>query len=322
MEKQLGSNMNAELEDQISEVLSKYDLGEVIRVESLTQGYANENLLVVTERQKVLYRICKQQPLPLIEYEVRLMFALGEAKVKTAFPIADKQRVYIHSHGENHVMLYDFVCGEEPELTTEVAHQMGIEVGKLSMIPLTSQLEKKNAVHIDHCHQLITEFADCQNPLPEVFDYFERQTHYLTSELDSTLPRGVVHGDLFPNNTIFKNQKLQAIIDFEEACSDQLLFDVGMTINGFCFVDNQLQPELLDAFLIGYNTMRKLSEAEWQALPIYMQWGSHGMLSWHLRNNLINIHNPEQYNRVLELMKRTQWMRSNEKELLKSVVRN
>lgn len=320
MEKQLDTAAKTIQAERIRDVLSKYDLGNFVRVESLTQGYANENLLVVTERQKVLYRICKQQPLPFIEYEVRLMFALEEAKVKTAFPIADKQRVYIHSHGENYVMLYDFVCGEEPELTTEVAHQMGIEVGKISMIPLNPSLEKKNAVHIDHCHQLIAEFSECQNPLPEVFDYFERQTHYLASHLDSSLPRGIVHGDLFPNNTIFKDQVLQAIIDFEEACSDQLLFDVGMTINGFCFVDNLLQPDLLKAFLSGYNTVRKLSDTEWQALPVYMQWGSHGMLSWHLRNNLIQVPNPEQYQRVLELMRRTEWMRSNENQLLKSVV--
>lgn len=322
MMKQQAELTNSEQEIEIKQVISNYKLGEVLKIESLTQGYANENLQVITDQKSVLYRVCKQQPLHLIEYEVRLMQALKQAELKTAFPIADKQGNYIQKLGKNFVMLYDFALGEEPRLTAQVAHQMGIEIGKLSQVPLHLSLEKKNAVHIDNCHQLITEFVQCKNPMLDVFGYFKEQTDYLTNKLDDTLPRGLVHGDVFPNNTLFEGDELRAIVDFEEACSDQLMFDVGMTINGFCFVDNHLQSVLLEAFLEGYNSRRNMTDAEWQVLPIYMQWGSHGMLSWHLRNELINVPNQVQYNRVLELMKRTQWMRSNEKQILKSVNKN
>ncbi|SMD37093.1 homoserine kinase [Reichenbachiella faecimaris] len=301
------------------QLLEKYNLGETKSVESLTQGYANENLKVITGQGAVLYRICKQQPLHLLEYEVGLMEVMKKANIKTAFPIADKQGVYIQKSDEDFVMLYEFKTGKEPELNAGVAHQMGMEVGKLSQIQWSESLEKKNAVHIDNCHQLVAAFVQSKNQMLEVFGYFCEQTEYLTKKLDSSLPKGIVHGDIFPNNTIFEGENLTAIIDFEEACSDQLMFDVGMTINGFCFRKNFLIPELLQAFLAGYNTQRKMTEAEWLALPIYMQWGSHGMLSWHLRNELINVPNQTQYERVLELMQRTQWMRSNEKEIMDMV---
>ncbi|WP_422361946.1 homoserine kinase [Reichenbachiella sp.] len=301
------------------QLISKYNLGKVIGVESLTQGYANENLKVITEQGSVLYRVCKQQPLHLLEYEVRLMRALKEAGIKTAFPIAAADGKCIQKSEEHFVMLYEFKEGEEPELTEKVAFQIGTEVGKLSQISLTKGLQKKNAVHIDNCHVLIRDFIQCKNSMPEVFGYFKEQTDYLTSQLDSTLPIGLVHGDIFPNNTIYDGEDLIAIIDFEEACSDQLMFDVGMTINGFCFVNNELQPALLRSFLEAYNSQREMTDGEWKALPVYMQWGSHGMLSWHLRNELINVPNQTQYERVLELMHRTQWMRSNEKEILKMV---
>lgn len=301
------------------QIIAKYGLGNVLGVEPLTQGYANENLKVIAERGSALYRICKQQPLHLLEYEVRLMDALKNAGIKTAFPIADTDGQYIQKSEDNFVMLYEFKEGKEPELTKQTASQVGTEVGKLSLISLTEGLQKKNAVHIDNCHQLITDFTKSKNQLPEVFGYFKEQTDYLTKKLDTTLPIGIVHGDIFPNNTIYNGEELLAIIDFEEACSDQLMFDVGMTINGFCFVNNELKPELLQTFLKAYNAQREMTEAEWMALPTYMQWGSHGMLSWHLRNELINVPNQTQYERVLELMHRTQWMRSNESEILKMV---
>lgn len=311
--------MKETLQQTIAEVLQGYDLGQVLGIESLTQGYANENLKVITEQGPILYRICKQQPLHLLEYEVRLMEALKMAGIKTAFPIEDKSGVSMQKSGEHFVMLYEFKVGTEPDLSETVAYQMGVEVGKLSLIPLTAGLEKKNAVHLDNCQQLISEFGESQNPMPEVFGYFKEQTNYLVENLDASLPRGIVHGDIFPNNTIYSGEDLVAIIDFEEACSDQLMFDIGMTINGFCFVDNELKSDLLRAFLKGYNSQRQMAEAEWSSLPLYMQWGSHGMLSWHLRNELIHIPNQVQYERVLELMHRTQWMRANENEIMKLV---
>ena len=303
----------------INQVLEKYDFGEVIQIESMTQGYANENIKVVTNQGPILYRICRQQPLHLMQYEVRLMKALENASIKTAFPLADNRGNFIHKVDEEYVMLYEFKVGEEPALTEKSAFQMGIEIGKLSRIVLSNELEKKNAVHIDNCHALINEFESSKNPMPEVFDYFKDQTNYLNNKLNTSLPKGIVHGDAFPNNTLFNHDELIAIIDFEEACSDQLMFDVGMTINGFCFVDNRLKEELLRSFLKGYNSQRQLTDEEWAALPIYMQWGSHGMLSWHLRNELIHVPNVVQYNRVIELMHRTQWMRENESEIMKLI---
>lgn len=301
------------------QLLERYGIEKVIGVESLTQGYANENLKVNSERGAILYRICKQQPLHLLEYEVRLMDELKKTGIKTAFPIADKSGAYIQKSDKHFVMLYEFKEGTEPDLCETVVGQMGEEVGKLSLISLTKGLEKKNAVHLDNCQQMMSEFSKSQNPMPEVFGYFKEQTNYLSENLDTSLPRGIVHGDIFPNNTIYKDETLEAIIDFEEACSDQLMFDVGMTINGFCFVNNELKVDLLRAFLKGYNSQRQMTETEWNALPIYMQWGSHGMLSWHLKNELIHVANQVQYERVLELKHRTQWMRSNEKEILKMV---
>lgn len=307
------------IKESINRVVGKYSLGEVQAIESLTQGYANENLKVITNQGQVLYRICKQQPLHLLEYEVRLMQALKSVDIKTAFPIADKEGNYIQESGEYHIMLYQFKNGQEPVLNEKIAFQMGVELGKLSKIALSESLEKKNAVHIDNCLQLIAEFSESKNPKPEVFEYFEEQSNYLKERLDTSLPKGIVHGDIFPNNTIFNEEELVAIIDFEEACSDQLMFDVGMTINGFCFVDSELKSDLLLAFLRGYNSQREMTEEEWKALPIYMQWGSHGMLSWHLRNELIHVPNQVQHDRVLELMRRTQWMRTHETEIMNVV---
>ncbi|MCA9540136.1 MAG: phosphotransferase, partial [Myxococcales bacterium] len=52
----------------------------------------------------------------------------------------------------------------------------------------------------------------------------------------ATLPIGLVHGDLFPDNVIRGPDGAMTLIDFEEACVDEQVADLGMTIAGLDLV--------------------------------------------------------------------------------------
>ena len=122
------------------------------------------------------------------------------------------------------------------------------------------------------------------------------------------LPRGLVHADLFPENTIFQGGKLAAVIDFEECCIDSFLFDIGTAINGFCFVENQLEGELLACFLREYDSIRGLEENEKRLLPAAIRWGAHGQICWHL--DLLSARNyPRSLARTGELLTRLEALR-------------
>lgn len=305
----------AALIEQIKQVLTLYDLGKFETHLQLSFGYANQNYRVDTSQGSFLYRICTQQPLHLIEYEVKLMKALRQINFPAAYPIAQKDGGFIHLVGEHYVMIYEFRHGQEPPLNVHTCHAIGKAIGELSLLPNAENHPKKNAIHLDTCDGLIAEFAQAKNPLPQLLEYFEEQTNYLRPLLGQPLPQGIVHGDCFADNTLFAGNELVAIIDFEEACYDHLLFDVGVTINGFCFPDNVLDTKLLEAFLTAYQSKRVLTPKEWALLSTYIQWGAHGMITWHLGNNLLHDHDPAQWQRVQALMQRVQQIRKEEVQL-------
>ncbi|MCK4768187.1 MAG: phosphotransferase, partial [Desulfobacula sp.] len=137
-------------------------------------------------------------------------------------------------------------------------------------------------VDIDFCKTVIQKIPSAVYAQPDIFDYFIEQTNYLEEPLSVKLPRGLVHGDLFPDNTMFKGNKLLAILDFEVICIENLLHELGTAIQGFCYVDNKLSEELLHTFLNEYQKYYKLNQIEKELLPAYMQWGAHCMIAWHL----------------------------------------
>lgn len=296
-------------EQDVKNILTHYNLGEFESYENLSFGYANENFRVSTTEEEVLFRLCKQQSKEDIEKEILLMKELEKAHFPTSYPIADKNGNYIHQLNNYSCLIYQFIEGKQPKINQSTAGEIGSAAAKLSQIPVKDSYKKSNAITIENCLEIIKEFPEAKLQYPEIYEYFEEQTNFLKSYISQELPKGIIHGDYFPDNTIFRGFKLKAVIDFEEFAYDTLLFDLGMAINGFCFIDNELQSELSQETINEYNKVRPLSEKENELLPYYIQWAAHGMLYWHLRNNMLYELNETQVKRVEELMARVKKLR-------------
>lgn len=82
------------------------------------------------------------------------------------------------------------------------------------------------------------------------------------------LPRGVIHGDLFPNNTKWRRAELCAVFDWEMAGSDHLALDLGITLCAWCFplTARAFDREQCRAFVQGYQEVRPLPPSERRGL--------------------------------------------------------
>jgi homoserine kinase type II len=102
----------------------------------------------------------------------------------------------------------------------------------------------------------------------------EDEVDYLTRYLEGKLPKGVIHGDLFADNVLFRGEKLTAVLDFEAACRGKFIFDLATAVNALCFVDSQYSLDRFRFLLHGYESVRTLSLAEWDAFPNELRYSS------------------------------------------------
>jgi len=129
--------------------------------------------------------------------------------------------------------------------------------------PYNSDWMAKTIIDVQH----LLETADLQLVNKIAAEYAEIS--------DLPLPKGIIHGDLFRDNALFKDDQLTGIIDFYHACKDFFIQDVAITINDWCrSKDGLLDAARTAALIEGYETVRTLEDEEREFLPFFQRVAS------------------------------------------------
>ncbi len=262
-------------------ILALYNLGTVRGMTRMENGFSSLNYKVEYAEKNYLLKVVKSRTLEDIQYELSLVLNLSKRGFQVAKPLANQQGHYYTKTTIGYACLLEFIEGTLPELNPKTVSAIATEVAALNSIADWQDLGRKNNLGIDYCLALAERLPNTLGDSPIVRSFVEH-SHRLAPALQAALPRGFIHGDLFPDNTIFEGDELVAVLDFECACIDNLLIDVGMTITGFCFVGEELDDDLMKSFLDAYQKVRKLTAQELELLPFYIEWGTHLWLGWHL----------------------------------------
>ncbi|TCM70986.1 homoserine kinase type II [Acinetobacter calcoaceticus] len=85
-------------------------------------------------------------------------------------------------------------------------------------------------------------------------------------------PQGLIHADLFRDNTLFQDQVLTGILDFYELHQDEFLYDIAISMNDFCtdYPEYSLNTAKREQFLAAYQSVRGLTSDELACLDTYL----------------------------------------------------
>ena len=83
------------------------------------------------------------------------------------------------------------------------------------------------------------------------------------------LPSGLVHGDVFRDNTLFDGARLCAVIDFHHTARGPLLFDLAVVANDWCCDEmGRFDGDRMRVLIASYNGMRELTREERWLWPV------------------------------------------------------
>ncbi|MCY4127968.1 MAG: phosphotransferase [Gammaproteobacteria bacterium] len=90
----------------------------------------------------------------------------------------------------------------------------------------------------------------------------------------ATLPRSVIHADLFLDNALFNTYGLAGILDFHHAGSGYCVYDLAVAINDWCRNGDSIDRDRAVELLRGYSSVRAITQAELWFLPTFLLYAA------------------------------------------------
>lgn len=259
--------------EQVQQLARHYQL-VVTGLIPIQAGIENTNYFVQTDtEQQLVLTIFEEMNLISINELIPLLEYLKQQGLPVAAPLADQSGQLIHFMHSKPAQLAPRLPGRPPmqpgvQQVRAVAHTLAQLHLSLHTYPLHRD-NNHGQVWWQHSRDALMPSlspAD-QALLLQSFSQFEAVQQQYPER-----PCGLIHGDLFRDNTLFDANNLTGLLDFSELAYDELLLDIAICFNDFCsqWPSVALDNQKAQAFIHAYHQLRPLTRDEQQALPAYL----------------------------------------------------
>ncbi len=258
-------------------ILKDFQIGNLIDYSGIKEGIENTNYFLKTTEGKFILTIFEKRVEDNdIPFFIKLMKHLSKKQFLCPQPIKDKNNKFIQKINNKKFIIVTFLEGSWKKLpNNQDCFLVGKTIADLHKKTKDFKLIRKNSLSISGWEKLINEIKKKipednikkldENLLKDINESFLR----CSNNWPNNLTKGLIHGDVFPDNIFFKQKKVSGVIDFYFSCTDILLYEIAIALNAWCFNENIVFDFKKAKNLIqGYSSEIPLSEKEIIFLPI------------------------------------------------------
>lgn len=312
----------------IAALVEPFGIGPLVAFHGATDGIENTTYFITTDhsqlasenftadQQEYVLTIFEEIPEQDLAYYVALTTQLADQHLPVPAPLRDYNGHAIQRAADKPALLFPKAAG---------SHPMPNSVEQCAVIGQTMARMHLASQQLDLQHEGNRSFQWLQDSARQALPFVgEDDQQLINQQLDNfaeqvldqpsiaqALPVGIIHNDLFRDNTLFEGDELTAIIDFYNACNGYLLTDVAITLNDWCSqADGSLDDTRYQAFITGYQQVRPLTGEERSVWPLFLAvaatrfWVSrllarHTPTEAHRKGALFQQKDPDQYRQIL-----------------------
>jgi len=259
-------------EDDLRNFLTQYDVGSLTSYKGIAEGVENSNFLLHTTKDPLILTLYeKRVEKSDLPFFLGLMQHLAAKGLSCPLPLPRKDGELLGELSGRPAALISFLEGmwlRKPE--AKHCREVGKALAAMHFAGEGFEIKRPNALSVEGWKVLWEKSEDRADEVEKgLKDEIRPEIDYLAAHWPKDLPAGVIHADLFQDNVFFLGDELSGLIDFYFACNDLLAYDVSICLNAWCFEkDGAYNVTKGKALLEGYQSVRPLSEAELEALPL------------------------------------------------------
>src|SRR6478735_9235471 len=258
---------------RLAALIAEYEVGELVSAKGIAEGVSNSNWLVETTTARFILTMYEARvevaDLPFFLGLLDHLAARGSPVPRT---IHDRDGAAFRMLGGKAVALIEFLPGvsvDDPSAAQ--AHAVGQALAGIHLDAADFPARRANGLALQQWHDLLSGCGhDGLRAIdPELPRLVERELLHLTANWPHSLPRSVIHADLFPDNVLLLGDAVTGLIDFYFACNEITAYDLAVTHSAWSFAkDGSFKPAIAEALVRGYTSHRPLTPAEREALPL------------------------------------------------------
>lgn len=308
----------------IEALIQPFGIGPLVDFEGVAAGIENTNYFIRTDQSEFPseFRTQPIQAYALTLYEsaskvelkffIALTTALNQRNLPVPCPLKDVDGTAMQLFQQKPVLITPWASGSHPNKPTLAqCQQIAVTLARIHQACLSLNIQhdsSHNLSWVEQCAQRLKAVLNDDDLalLNELPRFKQRcQSH-------PDLPKAIIHGDLFRDKVLFEGDDLTAIIDFNNAGTGQLMFDLAVLVNDWCSTaDGQLDPALYHAVITAYQQQRPLTGDEQLLWPDFLRlaaarfWISR-LYSQHFPDmnrdrpgSLVELKDPDEYRKIL-----------------------
>jgi homoserine kinase type II len=304
-------------DEELDRFVAEYDIGTVVSCKGIAEGVENSNYLLQTDRNTYILTLyekrVREEDLPFF---VTLMDHLAAKGIDCPVPIHGRDGAALRRLAGRPAAIISFLQGmwvRRPR--PEHCAALGTALAAMHLAGADFAMTRINNLSVQGWRPL---FDACEGRADEVCPGLSAEIAAELDLLESSwpkgLPTGVIHADLFPDNVFFLGDRLSGLIDFYFACTDFLVYDLAVCLNAWCFEpDDSFNVTKARRMMQNYRTIRELSSAEIEALPVLARGAALRFLltrlyDWlnQVEGALVKPKDPMEYHRKLNFHRQAQ----------------
>ena len=254
-------------EQQVEQFLQRFDLGRLTRMEGISEGIENTNYFVDTEHGQFVLTLFEWLDESELPYFLKLMSHVASAGLPCPRPIADHQGKFLHQLLAKPAALITRLKGHTiQEPSVEQCRQVGDLLAQMHLVMRDFHYPRENNRDTDWFRAQGARLQPKLSATDQALLYSEISYQEQRKQMLESLPGGTIHADLFKDNVLFDGNQLSGVIDFYYACRECWLYDVAVTINDWCRLNDQtICLQRYRALLSAYHARRPYQANEHDA---------------------------------------------------------
>jgi homoserine kinase type II len=249
--------------EEARRLVHQYGLGELDALDGIAAGSVNTNYALTIGNARYFLRIYEEQGMDGARDEAALLAHLAARGVPTPAPLAQIDGATLATLATKPAAIFPWREGGM-RCQASVSRDDCARVGRaLARVHRAGEGEAWNPSRFGPA-QLAERLAriEADARFGGEAPWLRGKLEEWTRRRDASLPRGLIHGDLFRDNVLWNGDgEIAALLDFESASEGVFAYDLMVTAIAWCFGD-ALDLGLLGAMVCGYESERALTPSE------------------------------------------------------------